>query len=59
LLYKTGLTRQQFVKLENSLYKLARNLVLGMFEGSLVGNRRAFYIVLEAILDILTTMFGF
>jgi hypothetical protein len=59
LLYKARLLGQQFVKLEGSLYKLTGDLVLSVFEGGPVGNGGAFYIVLKAMLDILTTMFGF
>jgi hypothetical protein len=46
------------MKFGGSLRKLTRNLVFGMLEGSPVGNGGAFYIVLEAALDILTTTFG-
>jgi hypothetical protein len=59
LFYKTGLLYKQFVEFGGSLDKFAGNLIFGIFKESLVGNRKAFYIVFEAVLDILSTIFGF
>jgi hypothetical protein len=56
LLYKTGLPYKEFIKFGGCLYKFAGDLIFGMLKGSPVGNRKAFYVVLEAMLDILTTV---